>query len=69
MLRAGSIVSPVTPLATGEPVPATALVADVAPRVLASDRPVPVVDAAGVVVGALDRDRIIATIFGPGAAG
>ncbi len=68
VLRAGSILSPVTSLAVGEPVSASALVADVAPRVLSSDRPVPVIDATGVIVGALDRQRVIATIFDTGEA-
>ena len=68
VLRARSILSPVTSLAAGEPVSALGLVADVAPRVLSSDRPVPVIDATGVIVGALDRQRVIATIFDTGEA-
>jgi glycine betaine/proline transport system ATP-binding protein len=54
--------------ASGAPVPATALVADVAERVLSSDAPVAVVDGQGKVVGSIDRAMMIATIFGTGKA-
>ena len=64
VMRAGSLAGPPTPQATGAPVPAAALVAEIAPRVLASDSPVPVADEAGRVIGAVDRQRIITTIFG-----
>lgn len=68
VMRAGSLAEPVTALATGAPVSASALVADIAPRVLSSDRPVPVADESGAIIGAIDRQRVIATIFGAGAA-
>jgi glycine betaine/proline transport system ATP-binding protein len=68
VMRAGSLADPVTALATGAPVSASALVAEIAPRVLASDRPVPVADDEGAIIGAIDRQRVIATIFGAGAA-
>ncbi len=67
VMRAGSLAEPVTPLAAGAPVSASALVADIAPQVLASDRPGPVADESGTIIGAIDRQRIIATIFGAGA--
>lgn len=68
VLRAGSVLSPASPLAAGEPVSITARIADVASRVLSADRPVPVVDACNTVVGSLDRQRVIATIFGSEAS-
>lgn len=68
VMRAGSLALPVSPLAEGAPVRASALVAEIAPRVLSSDRPVPVTDDHGEVIGAIDRQRVIETIFGAGAA-
>ena len=67
VLRVASVLSPVSGRATGAPVAAFALVGDVASRVLSADGPVPVVDAGGAVIGSLDRERVIATVFG-GAA-
>ncbi len=67
VMRAGSLAQPVTPLAEGTPVSATALLADIAPRILSSDRPVPVADDQGTIIGAIDRQQVIATIFGTGA--
>jgi glycine betaine/proline transport system ATP-binding protein len=68
VMRAGSLAGPVTALATGAPVPASALIADIAPQVLASDHPVPVADAGGTIIGAIDRQRVISTIFAAGLA-
>ncbi len=68
VMRAGSLARPATATAAGEPVPASALVADIASRVLMSDRPVPVADERGAIIGAIDRQRVIDTIFGRGAA-
>lgn len=68
VMRAGSLIRPAPPQTDGAPVPATALVADIAARVLASDRPVPVADAKGAIIGAVDRDRVIAAICGTDAA-
>ena len=48
--------------------PRDALVADIAARVLASERPVPVADEKGAIIGAVDRDRVIAAICGTDAA-
>ena len=42
----------------GEPVNDSSLVHDVAERVLAAERAVPVKDSAGVLVGSLDRDAV-----------
>ena len=68
VMRAGSLAGPATELATGAPIPASSLVADIAPRVLASDQPVPVTDGQGAIIGAIDRQRVISTIFADGAA-
>lgn len=68
VMRAGSLAEPATELATGTPVSASALIADIAPQVLASDRPVPVADERGAIIGAIDRQRVISTIFGAEAA-
>lgn len=68
VLRAGSLASGISPLAEGAPVRASALVADIAPRILSSDHPVPVADDRGAIIGAIDRQRVIETIFSAGAA-
>ncbi|MBS0563037.1 MAG: ATP-binding cassette domain-containing protein [Proteobacteria bacterium] len=68
VMRAGSLTRPAPAQTEGTPVPATALVADIAARVLASDRPVPVADEKGAIIGAVDRDRVIAAICGTDAA-
>ena len=49
------------------PVRASALVGDVAAQVLASDAPVPVVDAKDRIVGSIDRKTVIETVFGRAA--
>ncbi len=48
---------------TGATIPAAALVGDVAEQVMASDHPLPVVDAAGVVIGTLDRIAVTAVLL------
>ena len=63
VLRVASVQAPVTERATGAPVSATALVGDVAARVLASEVPVPVTDDAGRIVGSIDRKAVIETVF------
>jgi glycine betaine/proline transport system ATP-binding protein len=68
VMRAGSLARPVTPPAEGTPVSASALLADIAPRILSSDLPVPVADDQGAIIGAIDRQQVITTIFGTGAA-
>jgi glycine betaine/proline transport system ATP-binding protein len=64
VLRVGSVMGPACTEALGEPLRPDKLVADVAARVLASPAPVPVADAQGNIIGALGRDRVIATVFG-----
>ena len=49
--------------ATGTPVNASAKIADVAARVLASDVPVPVVDDDGLAVGVITRAAMIAGLY------
>lgn len=57
VLSAGSVMG--APMRTdGEAVLASALIQDVAERVLHATEPVPVVDDAGTVVGALDREQV-----------
>lgn len=64
VLCAGSIMLPAPARISGQPVRDTALVSEIAPRVLAAEAPVPVADDQGRIVGALDRQAIIATVFG-----
>lgn len=68
VMRAGSLVQSITPLAEGPAVSASALLADIAPRILSSDQPVPVSDDQGTIIGAIGRQQVITTIFGTGAA-
>ena len=49
--------------ARGEPVPESLLVHEAAERVLAAERPVPVANAHGEVVGSLDRDAVIRVLL------
>ena len=67
VLRVASVLGPVSAGATGDPVRNTALVGDVAARVLATDAPLPVVDGGGAIVGSLDRQSVIGTVFGVNA--
>ena len=67
VLRVASVLGPVSARATGDPVRNTALVGDVAARVLAADAPLPVVDGGGAIVGSLDRQSVIGTVFGVNA--
>jgi len=64
VLRARSILSPVSAQASGEPVAADALVGDIAARVLSSEAPVPVVGENGVIVGSLERASVMTAMFG-----
>jgi glycine betaine/proline transport system ATP-binding protein len=68
VLRIGSIMSDAPAVSLDNPVSVKALVADVAERVLSSDVAVAVADEQGRVVGSIDRQRMIATIFGAGKA-
>lgn len=64
VLRVGSVMGPVSPDASGEPLRAELRVTDVAASVLEATVPLPVADGHGRIVGALGRDRVIATVFG-----
>ncbi|MFY2823874.1 quaternary amine ABC transporter ATP-binding protein [Ruegeria sp. MALMAid1280] len=50
----------------GEPIAQSARVSDVAERIIASDVPLPVVDANGQSVGAIDRKAVAHVLFGKG---
>ena len=63
VLRVASVLAPISDRATGAPVSGSALVGDVAAQILASDAPVPVVDASGRIVGSIDRKTVIETAF------
>ncbi|WP_413873363.1 ATP-binding cassette domain-containing protein [Albidovulum sp.] len=67
VLSVASVLSPVSDRASGAPVPASALVGDVAARVLAAEAPVPVAGSDGRIVGSLDRAAVIGTVFGASA--
>lgn len=64
VLRARSIMLPASAEIAGQSVRDTALVAEIAPQVLAAEAPVPVADDRGRIVGMLDRQAVIATVFG-----
>ncbi len=51
----------------GEGIPATARINAIAARVVASERPLKVIDEAGDAVGAIDRDAVIAVLVDTGA--
>jgi len=52
---------------SGEPIAAGARVADVAEQIIAADGPIPVADADGKIIGAVDRVAVAKVIFGSGA--
>lgn len=64
VLRVASVLGPVSDEASGAPVQGSALVAEIASRVLSAEKPVPVIDTAGKVIGTLDRKSVIETVFG-----
>ena len=64
VLSVAAMLSPVSDRARGAPVRATALVGEVAARVLAAEAPVPVAGPDGRIVGSLGRTAIIETVFG-----
>ncbi|MCB4771359.1 betaine/proline/choline family ABC transporter ATP-binding protein [Ancylobacter sp. Lp-2] len=65
VLTAGGVCVPVRPGETlAAAVPATALVAEVAEAVLASEAPAAVVDADGMIIGKLERATVIANLVG-----
>lgn len=61
IITAGAIASPGS--AAGKPVPAAAKLAEIAARVLGSDAPVPVINAAGQPVGQISRADMIAALY------
>ena len=52
---------------SGEPIPQTARISDVAERIITADNPVPVVDGNGKIVGSIDRLAVAKVLFGTGA--
>lgn len=62
IISIGAIMEPVTDEAEGE-VPASAKIGAVASQILNADRPVGVVDDAGVIIGSVNRKDISAALF------
>ncbi|WP_259400252.1 glycine betaine/L-proline ABC transporter ATP-binding protein [Roseovarius sp. SCSIO 43702] len=58
-----SVMGPVRPGLSGPPVEAAALVGDVAEQALAAPHALPVADAGGAVIGALDRGAVTAVLL------
>jgi glycine betaine/proline transport system ATP-binding protein len=52
---------------SGDPVPQSARISDVAERIITAEAPVPVADADGRIVGSIDRQAVAKVIFGAGA--
>lgn len=50
----------------GIPVSISDKISDVAERIIAADRPVPVEDTSGQIVGSIDRAAVASTLFGQG---
>ncbi|WP_424830526.1 quaternary amine ABC transporter ATP-binding protein [Ruegeria sp.] len=67
VLTVGGVMAPGA-AGEGEPIPQSARVSDVAERIIAADAPIPVVDADGQPVGAIDRKAIAHVLFGTGDA-
>lgn len=68
VLTVGGLMSP-DPVGTGAPVRQSDRVSAVAERIILSDGPVPVTDAAGEVIGSISRAAIAQTLFGSGENG
>jgi len=64
ILTVGTVMRPHEGDAAGEPIKASELVASVAGRVLTAEGAVPVVDDTGASVGAINRDDVVAAIYG-----
>jgi glycine betaine/proline transport system ATP-binding protein len=65
LITAGRAMIPANGTLEGEGgVPATAKIEEVAPRVLGSDSPVPVIDEGGMPIGMLTRQLIVDILFG-----
>ncbi|MFD1159942.1 quaternary amine ABC transporter ATP-binding protein [Roseovarius aestuarii] len=52
---------------SGEPVPQSARISDIAERIIVADSPVPVTDIDGQIVGSIDRLAVAKVLFGEGA--
>ena len=64
LLSVGSIMESARPIAAPETtIDVSAKLADIAPVVLASDKPITVCDATGAAVGALTRQKLIEVLF------
>jgi len=59
LFTAGDIAAPGVPGADVEPVPAGTLLDDILPRAAATERPLPVVDEHGVIIGVIDHSRLL----------
>lgn len=68
VVSVGAIAAPGIVPTTGEPIPGRTKIGDVAARVLATDQPIAVVDAAGRMIGHVTRGAMIAALY-PGAPG
>ncbi|WP_420584852.1 quaternary amine ABC transporter ATP-binding protein [Ruegeria sp.] len=67
VLTVGGVMTPGA-AGEGEPITQSARVSDVAERIIAADEPIPVVDAEGQIIGAVDRKAIAHVLFGEGDA-
>ncbi|NOD76796.1 MULTISPECIES: glycine betaine/L-proline ABC transporter ATP-binding protein [unclassified Ruegeria] len=67
VLTVGGVMTPGA-AGEGEPIAQSARVSDVAERIIAADAPIPVVDAEGQPVGAIDRKAVAHVLFGDGDA-
>ena len=65
VLTAGGLMS-TDQSASGDPIPATARLSDVAERIIVAEDPLPVADHAGKIVGSIDRRAIAHVLFGSG---
>jgi glycine betaine/proline transport system ATP-binding protein len=63
-----SIMARSPPVNGSAPIPAEARLGEIAPRVLAADGPVPVVDGSGALIGSVSRDALIAALYPEGAS-
>ncbi|MBL8582689.1 MAG: betaine/proline/choline family ABC transporter ATP-binding protein [Rhizobiaceae bacterium] len=63
IVSVGSIASAEVAGSAGDAIPASLKIGEVAARVLASDRPIAVVDSDGQTIGSVSRDRMIAAMF------
>ncbi|WP_171172846.1 glycine betaine/L-proline ABC transporter ATP-binding protein [Ruegeria sp. HKCCA5929] len=67
VLTVGGVMTPGA-AGEGEPIAQSARVSDVAERIIAADAPIPVVDAEGQPMGAIDRKAVAHVLFGDGDA-